>query len=190
MWKSWIYISGQICVYKSEYSPGKFEGCLKKKSLVQGLFRVEVFYQKEDTIAKGGPSKQKTHNTFPKVSIIHQNVQSMGNSIDKIKELLNDISNCFILCITEHWKSQQQLCQMALKNFNLAASTCRKTGKHGGSATYISNCFRTIECKNISDLSVIGEFECSAAEFVINKSKVMVCLFIGHTVKTLRNFSI
>lgn len=64
--------------------------------------------------------------------------------------------------------------QLGLKDFKLAAGFCREAGKHGGSAIYVRTDMLVKECKSISDLSVSGDFECSALECVIHNSRVYI----------------
>lgn len=59
-------------------------------------------------------------------SIIHQNAQSLGNSIDKINQMLQDHCDCKILCLSEHWKSEGQLKSLGINNFNLISAFCRE----------------------------------------------------------------
>lgn len=77
--------------------------------------------------------KQDTKVT---TSIIHQNVQSLGNAVDRVNAMLNLHDSCEILCITEHWKSDKQLKKLGINNFHLVSMFCREEGKHGGSAIY------------------------------------------------------
>lgn len=101
-------------------------------------------------------------------------MRSLGNSVNKLEKLLKDNPECMILCITEHWKSQDQLDQLGLENFKSIASVCREAGQHGGSAIYVRNPVMARKREIISDLSVIGEFECSAVECVINKLTLVI----------------
>ncbi|XP_045479588.1 uncharacterized protein LOC123684392 [Harmonia axyridis] len=133
---------------------------------------IEVFCQKEGANSTNRPSKTGIHTQT--ISIIHQNVQSLGNSIDKLEQLLLDNPDCSILCITEHWNSKEQICQLGLKNFKLAASMCREIGKHGGSAIFLKNNINAKECEFISNLSTFGEFECSAIQCEVNKLKMII----------------
>ena len=53
------------------------------------------------------------------ISILHQNVQSIGNAINKLNDTLINHPECQILCISEHWKNEDQLKQLGIKNFKL-----------------------------------------------------------------------
>lgn len=72
------------------------------------------------------------------ISFIHQKVQSIGNSIDEINEFVRSHQNCVGICVTEHWKTEQQLAIYNLDNYYLAAKLCRQEeNRHGGCAVYI-----------------------------------------------------
>lgn len=94
--------------------------------------------------------------------------------MDKLQNLLNGHPETIILSITEHWKSKEHICQLGLRNFKLVASVCRDEGKYEGSAVYVSNKVHAKQCNNISHMSVMGELEWSAAEFVLNENAVIV----------------
>lgn len=115
-----------------------------------------------------GEVSGKNSNKFL-MSLVHQNVQSLGNSVDKLQYFLDENRTCKFLCITEHWKSEEQLQQLKVNNFTLAAKYCRQEGKHGGAAIYIHNSINFKTRKKLNELSVAGEFECAAAECTINK---------------------
>lgn len=108
------------------------------------------------------------------MSIIHQNVQSIGNSIDKLNDMLQDHPECKIMCVTEHWKSEIQLPKLAIRNFKLCSMFCREEGQHGGTAIYVK---QNIKCKvrtKLNKLSVSGEFECAAVECQLGKISALV----------------
>nr|CAI5862126.1 unnamed protein product [Callosobruchus analis] len=64
--------------------------------------------------------------------LIHQNLQSIGNSVEKIENFLYEHPECHFICTTEHWKSEEELMQIGISDFNLASYFCREHGKHGG----------------------------------------------------------
>lgn len=63
---------------------------------------------------------------------------------------------------------------MGLKSFQQVASFCPEFGKHGGSAVFLKVGLQTREHKSIGELSVMGDFECSASECAINKVKLII----------------
>lgn len=106
-------------------------------------------------------------------SIIQQNVQPLGNSFDKLENLLKYNSETIILRVTEHWKSIEQINQIGLRNFKLVTNICWDERKHGSGTVYVSNKFHVKECKNIWNMSIIGEFECNTVELVLNMEGIV-----------------
>lgn len=70
------------------------------------------------------------------IKILHQNIQSIYNAIAKIEALLEDLDECHVLGLTEHWQSTNKLETIKLKKLNLITSYCRQEGEHGGFALY------------------------------------------------------
>ena len=88
----------------------------------------------------------------------------MGNAVGPVNVMLELHENCEILCITEHWKSEEQLKSLTLNNFNLISMFCREENKHGGAAVY---CKHGLKCKaqvKLNNLSISGVFECAVIE--------------------------
>lgn len=117
--------------------------------------------------------KNPKKNNRETLTILHQNVQSIGNSIANIEKLVEEIGGCSVLCITEHWKTKEQLENYGIQGFYLVASFCRGKNQHGGSAIYMkSGIFgKQQESDNFSE---INNFECSIAEFRVKKCKVKI----------------
>ena len=87
---------------------------------------------------------------------------------------LKQNKECVALCITEHWKTYQQLTDYGIDGFNLVASFCREENKNGGCAVYVKCgilCNVIIQAMNIS---TSNEFECAAVELCIDKTKLIV----------------
>lgn len=116
----------------------------------------------------------KTHDIKDVNSIIHQNIQSLGNAVDSINDMLETHKYCKILCVTEHWKTLDQLKYLRLKHFELAASFCRPPGKHGGTAIYVKENVKFRERSTLTKLSVINEVECAVIECNINQAVLIV----------------
>nr|CAI5821856.1 unnamed protein product [Callosobruchus analis] len=117
--------------------------------------------------------QRKTLNNY--YCIIHQNVQSLGNSVDKINLVLQEHPLCKVLCVTEHWKSEEQLQQIGIQGFKLASSFCREEGHHGGAAVYVEKNVMFQENRNLNKISVIGEFECAVVEYKIGNRHFVCC---------------
>lgn len=119
--------------------------------------------------------KKPTKNNQPtNISIIHQNVRSLGNCVDLLEDMLRHHEENMFLCLTEHWQSQQQLNSIGIHNYHLAANFCRSEGSHGGVAVYVKEHYAHKVLKDICDLSVSGELEVAASEFVVNKRQLIV----------------
>ncbi|KAK9696080.1 hypothetical protein QE152_g32127 [Popillia japonica] len=108
------------------------------------------------------------------VALIHQNVQSLGNSVDRIEAMLMKNSDCYFLCITEHWKSVSQLQTLKIRNFKIAASYCRDERQHGGVAIYVREKIKCCVREKLCNLSIKGVFECAAVDCSINNRRVSV----------------
>ena len=96
-------------------------------------------------------------------SVMHQNVQSIGNCVDRLNVMLQENPECDILCISEHWKNAEQLQRFALENFRLASYFCREEG-YGGAAIYVRKHINTRNRKKLEALSIKGVFECACIE--------------------------
>lgn len=85
----------------------------------------------------------------------------------------SQITNCKIICLTEHWQSSDALENIQIDNFKLVASYCRPKG-YGGAAVYLHQSVVGKERKKLSHLSVQGEFECAVAECVLNSETFLI----------------
>lgn len=101
-------------------------------------------------------------------------MQSIGNCVTGLEKLLKDNTECLFFGITEHWKSEDQLHQIGIENFQLASFFCRDEGQHGGSAIYVKNNLNFSVLKKINSLAIKGEFECAAVQCFVNKIKTNV----------------
>lgn len=120
----------------------------------------------------------ETGNRLTNCSILHQNLQSIGNCLDRIKIALSENEDCLCLCVTEHWKSAEQLPAYQIPGYVNISSFCRKEGAHGGSAIYCRSNVACRERRDICDASESLVFECSAVEFFVNEVKnVVVCVY-------------
>ena len=58
----------------------------------------------------GRNSRNKTATMKPKLSILHQNTQSIGNKqIEDYFVLKSDLKDIDVLCFTEHWLKEDYL---------------------------------------------------------------------------------
>nr|CAI5832212.1 unnamed protein product [Callosobruchus analis] len=81
----------------------------------------------------------------------------------------------YSLCITEHWKTKQQLESHRLAGFKLVSSFCRPENKHGGSAVFVSEeIVNRSERLDIVSQSEMGNLECAAVEIRLHDMKMMI----------------
>lgn len=109
-----------------------------------------------------------------KVGLIHQNVQSLGNSIDMIEDMLRQHNNCLFLCLSEHWKTDQQLASLGIRGYHLVAKFCRSEGRHGGVAIYLRDDMKCQVRKKTGNLSIINEIEVVAIECSVGKCQMII----------------
>lgn len=109
------------------------------------------------------------------MSVINQNIQSIGNSINELQALLQQHSDCICVCLTEHWKTESQLTSYGLLGYNLAACFCRKEEKrHGGSAVYVRGDLWSRERGDVTNMSVEEQIECCCCELEIGRDKYLI----------------
>lgn len=105
--------------------------------------------------------------------MLNQNVQSIGNCIEKLTNVLKE-NNCKVLTVTEHWKSVEQLSAYKLQGYKLVTSFCRGQGHHGGVAIY---CVEKLYVKTRTDINELSEcynFECAGAEVHCENNKFTI----------------
>lgn len=119
-------------------------------------------------------SKQTGRARTNLVSLLHQNLRSIGNSADQLEMLLSIHSDCHFLCVTEHWKSIDQLKEHNLRGYYLVNSYCRQEGQHGGSAVYARHNLHGLPRDDLSSLSVCNVIECAASEFRVPGAIILV----------------
>ena len=88
--------------------------------------------------------------------------------------MIADHPECRIVCITEHWKSEEELKYMSLKDFNLTASYCRESNKHGGSAVYVHKSIKGQTRIFFSKFSIKYQIEIAAMECDLQGELVLV----------------
>lgn len=95
--------------------------------------------------------------------VIHQNVQSIGNCVERL-ELECNREKCSILIITEHWKSVSGIRDYKIRNFVLKSSYCREEATHGGVAIYCKNGIQASSREELNQLALEFSFECTAVQ--------------------------
>ena len=109
-------------------------------------------------------------------TLLHLNVQSLGNKHNTIELFLNELNPSFV-CLSEHWAKSDHLEQVSLSGYHKVSSFCRQNKLHGGTiiltkSNLISACK---ELPNICSLSVELSFECSAMSF--DKDTAIICIY-------------
>lgn len=128
-----------------------------------------------ETTAHVDPSGSRTRCDFSSVStnsracvgIVHHNVQSMGNCLDELEAWVNTAVMCDLLCLTEHWRSTEELALIKVRNFSLISGVCRDPGKHGGAAVFARESVNAKVRVDLNNLTTLHEFECAGAEVLI-----------------------
>lgn len=113
----------------------------------------------------------------PKTSfgIIHQNIQSIGNAVEQLEIFLQDHEDCKVLCLSEHWKTEEQLNNYSIPNFNLVSKFCREENKHGGCAIYVAEHLKNFHNKkNVGKISETGHIECAAVEGKVGDDRTVI----------------
>lgn len=88
---------------------------------------------------------------------------------------LSDHRECIGLCVTEHWKTKDQLLNYNLMNFSLASSYCRRReNTHGGSAIFIKEGVSFKERREAEEMSIEGVMESCACEIEVGNTKIVV----------------
>lgn len=109
---------------------------------------------------------------------MHHNVCSLGNCIEELTAFIDGVKEVQVLCISEHWQTEEQLEVINIKNYKLISNVCRPLKQHGGVAIY---CELDVWAKPISDVNNLSEsksFECCGAEIKINSISILIaCIY-------------
>jgi len=71
-----------------------------------------------------------------------------------------------VLCLTEHWLSDDQLKIVYIDHFNLVSKYCRTTSLLGGSCIYVNNKIQSKEVSWFNNLGSDSVFEISVIELL------------------------
>jgi len=99
-------------------------------------------------------SRNKIVTMKPKLSILHQNIQSIRNKLIEIDLVLkSDLKNIDVLCFTEHWLKEDYLKLISIEQCVLVSHFSRKQHNHGGSCTYVGKniCVKNLICLQCSE---------------------------------------
>ena len=99
-------------------------------------------------------------------------MQCIKNKISDL-EILTSKKDIQVLCVTEHWCHANEIEQIAIPNFNLAANFCRSKKTRGGSCIFIKD---KIPFKSLGIKSEESIFEASAIK-LIDQNVVIFCVY-------------
>lgn len=105
--------------------------------------------------------------------------------------MIQTLDNLKAICVTEHWKSFEQLQNHNIKGFHIASAFCRSEFKHGGSAIYLKKGIKYQERKDIFKLSIEKIMEIASVDMKIGtKIITLISLYTtpGETKKFLKKF--
>jgi exonuclease III len=101
----------------------------------------------------------------PKLIVLHQNVCSLRKKTTELEVLLcSELKHVDVICLTEHWQSDQKLNCTNIFYFKLARVFCRSSSVHGGSGIYIKDGLKTEEISYFAGKSEEKIFEMSLRE--------------------------
>ena len=88
-----------------------------------------------------------------KLIVLHQNICSLKNKVTELEVLLStELKHVDILCLTEHWQSDQNISCINIGGFRLVSAFCRSTSKHGGSDIYVKDGLVTSEISHFTNI--------------------------------------
>lgn len=122
---------------------------------------------------------QNIQAKYDRITIIHQNVQSIGNCVNRLEQFLLNYPDCSFLGISEHWKTESQLRNYGINGFYLAEAVCRENeNQHGGTAIFARKGIPFKTLPKITALSKVGICECSVCEFEVgNQNIIILCVY-------------
>lgn len=118
--------------------------------------------------------QSSTLNYNDQHTIISYNLQSISNILDNLQKLLDENEHCKVLCVTEHWQTEEELSLFNLSGFTLASCFCRNDRERGGSAIFVKNQLKWSSRLDICRLSRKNVFECSAIELYLGRKKNLI----------------
>jgi len=112
-----------------------------------------------------------------KLIVLHQNVCSLKNKVTELEMLLStELKHIDILCLTEHWQSDQNISYINISGFRLVSAFCRSSSKHGRSGIHIKDGFVTSEINHFTNICEEKNFEMSLIELPMYKFNI-VCIY-------------
>ena len=115
-----------------------------------------------------------------KISIMHQNLQCLRNKKYELKILMNnELQDLDILCFTEHWLKQDEICSHQIENFNLSSSFCQSSYKTIGTAIYVKQNLKHRENTQTNYLNLEKTFKHVVTEikFLNSSCLLIACIY-------------
>jgi exonuclease III len=111
-----------------------------------------------------------------KLVVLHQNICSLRKKTTELEVLLcSELKHVDVMCLTEHWQSDQKLNCTNIVDFKLVSASCRSSSEHGGSGIYVKDGLETKEISYFAGISEEKIFEMSLIELLIYKLCI-VCI--------------
>jgi hypothetical protein len=96
----------------------------------------------------------------PKLVVLHQNICSIRKITTELEVLFySEWKHVDVICLTEHWQSDQKLNCSNIVDFKLASAFCRSSSEHGGSGIYVRDGIETKEINYFAGISEEKMFE-------------------------------
>jgi hypothetical protein len=122
-------------------------------------------------------SRNKIVTTKPNLSILHQNIQSIGNKLVETNLVLkSDLKDIDVPCFTEHWLKDDYLKLIHMDQYKLTSYFSRKQCNRGGSCIYVEKNICTKNPNCFQNISAEKDLEVSATELV-DYDYIMVCIY-------------
>jgi predicted outer membrane repeat protein len=64
-----------------------------------------------------------------------------------------ELKHVGVICLTEHWQSDQKLNCTNIVDFKLVSTFCRSSSEHGGSGIYVKEGLETQEIRYFADIN-------------------------------------
>jgi hypothetical protein len=108
--------------------------------------------------------------------VFHQNIRSLANKVYQLETILQSMETTHVVCLTEHWKTKEELDSIKIMNYGLTSSYCRINNVHGGASIYVHDSINAAEITNLVNLS--GEMDIEiAANYIKDFNIAVVCIY-------------
>jgi hypothetical protein len=123
----------------------------------------------------------------PKLVVLHQNICSLRKKTTELEVLLwLELKHVHVICLTEHWQSEQKLNCTNIVDFKLVSAFCRISSEHGGSGIYVKDSLVTKEISYFVGINEEKTFEMSLIE--LPEYQLCVVCVCNHQMDSLTNF--